>query len=77
MGSGSATPCHSPGPTVSPGPPGAADFGVWVLVVSPGVSPPFGGCHWGMSLSPRYVQSLLDIMEFHDKDPEDQATLGQ
>ncbi|NWQ99844.1 PDK2 kinase, partial [Paradoxornis webbianus] len=24
-----------------------------------------------------YVQSLLDIMEFHDKDPEDQATLGQ
>ncbi|XP_062364290.1 pyruvate dehydrogenase kinase, isozyme 2 isoform X6 [Cinclus cinclus] len=23
-----------------------------------------------------YVQSLLDIMEFHDKDPEDQATLG-
>ncbi|XP_021233292.1 pyruvate dehydrogenase kinase, isozyme 2, partial [Numida meleagris] len=27
--------------------------------------------------SPRYVQSLLDIMEFLDKDPEDQATLGQ
>lgn len=26
---------------------------------------------------PRYVQSLLDIMEFHDRDPEDQATLGQ
>ncbi|NXH36209.1 PDK2 kinase, partial [Myiagra hebetior] len=25
----------------------------------------------------RYVQSLLDIMEFHDRDPEDQATLGQ
>ncbi|OXB58206.1 UNVERIFIED_CONTAM: hypothetical protein H355_009248 [Colinus virginianus] len=24
-----------------------------------------------------YVQSLLDIMEFLDKDPEDQATLGQ
>ncbi|NXO21335.1 PDK2 kinase, partial [Cisticola juncidis] len=24
-----------------------------------------------------YVQSLLDIMEFQDKDPEDQATLGQ
>ncbi|NWR99474.1 PDK2 kinase, partial [Motacilla alba] len=24
-----------------------------------------------------YVQSLLDIMEFHDRDPEDQATLGQ
>ncbi|NXL73216.1 PDK2 kinase, partial [Leptocoma aspasia] len=23
-----------------------------------------------------YVQSLLDIMEFHDRDPEDQATLG-
>ena len=27
--------------------------------------------------SPRYVQSLLDIMEFLDKDPEDQTTLGQ
>ncbi|NXE98556.1 PDK2 kinase, partial [Menura novaehollandiae] len=24
-----------------------------------------------------YVQSLLDIMEFHDRDPEDQTTLGQ
>uniref|UniRef100_A0A8C0GC36 Protein-serine/threonine kinase n=1 Tax=Chelonoidis abingdonii TaxID=106734 RepID=A0A8C0GC36_CHEAB len=24
-----------------------------------------------------YVQSLLDIMEFLDKDPEDQGTLGQ
>ncbi|NWV14262.1 PDK2 kinase, partial [Ptilonorhynchus violaceus] len=24
-----------------------------------------------------YVQSLLDIMEFHDRDPEDRATLGQ
>ncbi|XP_009958584.1 PREDICTED: [Pyruvate dehydrogenase (acetyl-transferring)] kinase isozyme 2, mitochondrial-like, partial [Leptosomus discolor] len=24
-----------------------------------------------------YVQSLLDIMEFLDRDPEDQATLGQ
>lgn len=33
---------------------------------------------WGVTgFFPRYVQSLLDIMEFLDRDPEDQATLGQ
>ncbi|XP_035168922.1 pyruvate dehydrogenase kinase, isozyme 2, partial [Oxyura jamaicensis] len=43
----------------------------------PPVPPNLGGC-WGVTGSfPRYVQSLLDIMEFHDRDPEDQATLGQ
>lgn len=55
--------------------------------VSPAV--PKGLCAWcplgclpclgvpAVGCPPRYVQSLLDIMEFHDKDPEDQATLGQ
>lgn len=38
----------------------------------------WGGTKLGVTASfPRYVQSLLDIMEFLDKDPEDQATLGQ
>lgn len=41
-----------------------------------GVPSVWGGREVTIS-SPRYVQSLLDIMEFLDKDPEDQTTLGQ
>ena len=47
-------------------------------VGSPGCPLPLEGSGWGITGSfPRYVQSLLDIMEFLDRDPEDQATLGQ
>ncbi|PKK19113.1 pyruvate dehydrogenase kinase, isozyme 2 [Columba livia] len=70
---------------------GGSVEGSWLGVLSPspcvGQSPvapcaPRGG-PWGVSSLgvtssfPRYVQSLLDIMEFLDRDPEDQAALGQ
>uniref|UniRef100_A0A8B9QY79 Protein-serine/threonine kinase n=1 Tax=Apteryx owenii TaxID=8824 RepID=A0A8B9QY79_APTOW len=45
----------------------------WVPPVSPVGIPPLSPS-WA---PPPYVQSLLDIMEFLDRDPEDQATLGQ
>jgi hypothetical protein len=51
----------------------------------PSTDVPFGGGLAQLQLRPvsllphahRYVQSLLDIMEFLDKDPEDQRTLNQ